>query len=160
HNLKLFLQNQEKLGLVGLVTMKTVPGGFPYATMLLAAWLKGKTPGRGAQPIEGAFADAMVPIGVNLDDQFGIYVLRQPLDAFIGFTVDKALPPGLAGRLRPWHANVDEIGGVPVSIGWGSGNLNSRWFAGSPVIPEGDACNGKYWRALIVDGLHRAALTA
>jgi len=152
NSLNLFLRNEETLGVVGLVCVKPVRNTFAYGKLLMLPSLKTKPTG----PFSGPIATSVLrPIGLPLDEQFCVYGLQAPSDSFIGFSVDT--PVSDAKAKLPRYTNVDQIGGGSVSIDWLSVNLNQAWFAGSRLIPGDDECNGKYWRALIVDGLRRAS---
>jgi hypothetical protein len=147
-SLKLFLQNEDVLGLVGLVCVKPIRG-YAYGAFLLAAWLKPSDRPAMVSP------NVMRPTGIPLDEQFCVYGLRVPPGNFFGFSVDKPVS-GTTAQL-PWYTNVDNIMGGSVSIEWVSANLNQPWFAGSRWIPDGKTCDGMYWRALVIDALSRAA---
>jgi hypothetical protein len=148
NNLKLFLQNEDVLGLVGLVCVKPIRG-YAYGAFLLSAWLKPSD--RPTKP----FPNVLRPIGIPIDEQFCVYGLRAPTSNFIGFLIDRPVS-GTTEQL-PWYSNVDNIMGGSVSIDWVSINLNQPWFAGSRWIPDDKTCDGMYWRALVIDALRRAA---
>jgi hypothetical protein len=148
NSLKLFLQNVDALGLVGLVCVKPARG-FAYGRFFLAPWLKPSD-----RPT-GPFANVLRPTGIPLDEQFCVYGLRAPTSNFIGFSIDQPVS-GTTAQL-PWYSNVDDIMGGSVGIEWVSINLNQPWFAGSRWIPEDKTCDGMYWRALVVAALRRAA---
>jgi hypothetical protein len=147
-SLKLFFQNADVLGLVGLVCVRPARG-YAYGKFLLAPWLKPSD-----QPTR-PFPNVLRPIGIPIDEQFCVYGLRAPTSNFIGFLIDRPVS-GAAAQL-PWYSNVDNIMGDSVSIEWVSINLNQPWFAGSRWIPDDKTCDGMYWRALVVDALRRAA---
>jgi hypothetical protein len=162
-NLRSFLQNNDTLGLTGLVSMRPVRGElgsyardalllFPFKRSAFNPDLPAFLPGRSAtEPLIATVA--MTPGGLPPDDYFCNYVLKAPRESFISFSV--GAPFVGSAQKQSWHTNVDDIAGHPIGIGWTSSNLNHPWFAGSRWIPDRDG--GKYWRARIIDGLRRAA---
>ena len=96
--------------------------------------------------------DATLPV----DEYFCTYRLQAPASMFIGFQVD--VPYSAVEARFDWFTNVDQLAdGEGVGIDWTSSNLNYGWFGGSRFIPDEEACNGKAWRNLIIDGLNQAA---
>ena len=162
-NLKQFLQNKATLGLTGLVSMTPVAGelgSYAQATLLLFPFkhsaaspdLQAFLPGRSA--VEPPIATvAMTPGGLPPDEYLCNYVIKLPRQSFISFSVGAPFAHG--AEKRPWHSNVDNIGGGTIGIGWTSSNLNHPWFAGSRWIP--DRGEGKYWRARIIEGVRQAS---
>jgi len=163
-NLKLFLENQAALGLAGLLSVRPAQGDlghydsgalflFPFKLGASSPDLRAFLPGRGlAQPIIAT--PAMMPGGLPPDDYFCTFVLKAPRESFISFSAGMPFVNG--AQNRPWHSNVDNIGGGSIGIGWTSSNFNHPWFAGSHWIP--DHGEGKYWRARIIADMHRLAL--
>ena len=164
-NLKLFLQNKETLGLIGVVSMTPVQGKlgrYASATMFLFPFKRRASDADVHAVLPGCSAArppiptvAMTPGGLPPDEYFCNYVLEAPWQRFISFSVDAPFARG--AEKRPWHTNVDNIGDGSVGIGWTSSNLNHLWFAGSRWIPADDGGNGRYWRTRIIDGLRQAS---
>jgi len=168
-NFRLFRQNPDYVGLAGLVSLNFVqgkPGSYPAGTMMLFPWLKPKGVALGAARVWPSY----VPIGNNqmqladairvqtlpADDYFCRVVLNAPWSNFIGFVVDA---PRAVQPAQKWVTNVDKLAdGAGIGIDWSSANLNTPWFGGSPWIPAGGHCQGKAWRAVIVDGLNQASI--
>lgn len=169
-NFRLFRQNPAALGLAGVVSMTFVrgkQGSYSAGNLFLFPWLKPK--GRAGSivwpsvaPMDATQFFQASPIPNNylpLDEYFCRSVLQAPGSNFIGFQLDA---PFKQGRERlPWVTNVNKLAdGGPVGINWTSSNLNRAWFGGSSCIPDTEACNGKAWRKVIVDGLHQASVGA
>jgi len=162
-NLRLFLQNKDTLGLIGLLSMKPVEGKlgsygrdalflFPFTRAASNSNLQAFLPGHSAvEPVIGTVP--MAPGGLPPDDYLCHYVLNVPPQSFISFSV--GIPFSRGAAKREWHTNVDNIGGASIGIGWTSSNLNHPWFAGSHWIPDRD--DGAHWRARIIEGLRQAA---
>lgn len=169
-NLQLFLKNERRFGLTGLVSMTTVNGelgSYAGGTLFLYPWLKSPNQGR-ALATELSHYQAFLPgpipanplpnMGVPLDEQFCWYGLQAPPQDFIGFAIDAPRAPR-APKLT-WYTMLDGVDGRTIGIEWVSANLNGRWFAGSRAIPAGDECNGQHWRNLIVAGVRQASTMA
>ena len=171
-NFKLFRQNSTHLGLTGVVSMSFVRGRigtYPAGNLFLFPWLKPKGLALGAAKVWNAVAptDSIAvrtasPIpGSTLpqDEYFCNTVLQAPATTFIGFGVDVPFNK-LEARLG-LYTNVDRLAdGQAVGIDWASSNLNHSWFGGSRAIPGTDACYGKAWRQLIVNGVNLASAQA
>jgi hypothetical protein len=162
-NLRLFLQNKDTLGLIGLLNMQPVEGElmsygrdalflFPFKHAASNSDLPAFLPGRSAaEPVIATVA--MTPGGLPPDEYLCNYVLKAPRQSFISFSIGAPFANG--AQKRAWHTNVDNICGGSIGIGWTSSNLNHPWFAGSRWIP--DRGDGKYWRARIIEGLRQAS---
>ncbi|HEY1473321.1 MAG TPA: hypothetical protein VGF53_04485 [Pseudolabrys sp.] len=162
-NLKLFLQNTDTRGLVGLFSMNPVQGElgsyaagtlilFPFKLAASSPEFSVFLPGSSAAaPLIATLA--MTPGGLPPDDYFCSYVLKAPRENFISFSVGAPFVRG--AQKWPWHTNLDNIVGSSIGIGWTSSNFNHPWFAGSHWIPESG--DGKYWRTRIIDGIRQVA---
>ncbi len=164
-NLRLFLKNPDAVGLAGVMSMRAVEGPFgkysaatlvlfPFKRTASSADMPAFLPGAGATDPPQATV-AMTSHGFSPDEYFCRYVLKTPLEDFIGFELGARFAPGFDNR--PWRSNI-ALGDAVVGARWSSANLNDRWFAGSRWIPDND--HGKAWRGRIVDGLRRAAAIA
>jgi hypothetical protein len=164
-NLRLFLKNTDAVGLAGVMSMRAVEGQFgkysaatlvlfPFKRTASSADMPAFLPGAGATDPPHATV-AMTSHGFSPDEYFCRYVLKTPLEDFIGFELGARFAPGFDNR--PWRSNI-ALGDAVVGARWSSSNLNDRWFAGSRWIPDND--HGKAWRDRIVDGLRRAAAIA
>lgn len=169
-NFAIFRKNPDYMGLAGAVSMTYVRGKYgeyPAGNLFLFPWLKKKGQALGAakdwqtrMPTGLSTVMAAAPIpnwNLPLDEFFVRYRLQGQPQAFIGFRVD--VPLGLQDSRRPWFTNVPKLtDGKGVGIAWTSSNLNHQWFGGSRFIPVADQdCQGKLWRALIVDGINQAS---
>jgi hypothetical protein len=162
-NLRLFLQNKETLGLIGLVSMRPVEGElgsyaqstlflFPVKLGMASPDLPAFLPGRSA--VEPLIATVpMTPGGLPPDEYLCNYVLKVPRQSFISFSIGAPFARG--AQKHNWHTNVADIGGGSIGIGWTSSNLNHPWFAGSHWIP--DRGDGEYWRARIIEAVRHAS---
>lgn len=168
-NFRLFRRNPDYLGLTGIVSMTFVRGklgSYSAGNLFVFPWLKakGRALGQGrpwpaAVPVSTTQSVPASPVpdeSLPQDEYFCRIVLQAPWPMFIGFTVDK--PLAKADAESAWCSNVDKLGdGAAVGIDWTSHNLNRAWFGGSNWVPETDACNGRAWRQVIVDGLNQAS---
>jgi hypothetical protein len=168
-NFRLFRQNTDYLGLTGIVSMTSVRGrlgSYSAGNLFLFPWLKakGRALGQGkvwpaAVPISATQYLQASPVPVEtlpIDEYFCRIALRAPWPMFIGFALD--VPFGKDDAQLGWFSNVDKLAdGAGVGIDWTSQNLNRSWFGGSNWIPNTTTCNGKAWRALIVDGLNQVS---
>jgi hypothetical protein len=168
-NFQIFRQNSNYLGLAGAISMTFVQGklgSYQAGNLFLFPWLKPKGVALGTAkvwnsvvPTDAAGYKAASPIPnsrLPLDDYFCTYVLQAPQPMFIGFAVDMPFNK-LEARLG-LYTNVEKAAdGKPLGIDWASSNLNHPWFGGRRAIPADDTCNGKAWRALIVEGLIQAS---
>jgi len=164
-NFQIFRQNTDYLGLAGAVSMSTVrtkQGSFQAGNLFLFPWLKPKGQGRILPALVPASATQVVngsPIPnatLPLDEYFCRLIIQAPWTSFIGFQVD--VPFGAVDAKLDWFTNVDKLADRKgIGIDWTSANLNNPWFGGSHWIPSTDACGGKAWRKLIVDGLNQAS---
>ena len=171
YNFKLFKSNTPYLGLAGVVSMTYVTGSrasYSAGSLMLFPWLKPKGlalgqrnwgsvfPGNGNQPIA---ADPIPGAALPQDEYFCRIVLQAPWSMFIGFTVDVPYKP--AETANAWCSNVGKLAdGSAVGVDWTSSNLNRPWFAGSPWIPDSNACHGSVWRKVIAEGIKRASVAA
>jgi hypothetical protein len=171
-NFRAFRQNSDYLGLAGVVSMTFVRGrlgSYEAGNLFLFPWLKPKGKALG----QGRAWPAVVPTDATLfvnsspipdatlppDEYFCRFVLQSPWTSFIGFQLDK--PFSASDARLAWFSNVDKLpDGQGVGIDWTSANLNNPWFGGSHWIPGSDACSGKAWRQVIVEGLHQASVGA
>lgn len=165
-NLRAYLDNESALGLAGLVSRTTVTGElgtYAAGSLFLFPWTKADAPTAlpaaylpvGVEQV--ATSTPFVPVGLALDEQFCRYVLRAPLENFVGFVVDAPVADHLAHY--PWFTNVELAGGKSVGIRWTSGNLNPPWFAGSTWAPP-ETRGGAHIRSLVVDWLREASAMA
>jgi hypothetical protein len=170
-NFQSFRQNPDYLGLACVVSMTMVRGGkgsYAAGNLFLFPWLKPK-----AQALKGRTWPAVLPANATqvmnanpipnatlpLDEYLCRVVLQAPAMSFIGCQIDK--PFNSAEAKLNWFTNVDKLSdGKGVGIDWTSANLNGPWFGGSRWVPNGDACNGKAWRAVIIAALNRASTPA
>lgn len=167
-NFKIFRQNSDYLGLVGVVSMTAVRGSlgsYEAGNLFLFPWLKPA----GAKLGAGKVWNAVVPTSATafrqadpirpalpVDEHFCTYVLKAPQRSFIGFIADS--PYSTLEVQLGLYSNVKKLAdGKPVGIDWASSNLNNPWFGGSRQIPETTTCNGSAWRALIANGLNLAS---
>jgi hypothetical protein len=171
-NFQLFRQNSTYLGLAGVVSMTFVQGkagSYQAGNLFLFPWLKPKGVALGATkvwnasvPLDGNASKPASPIPnatLPVDDYFCHHVLQAPQPMFIGFAADVPYSQ-LEARLG-LYSNIEKLAdGKPLGIDWASSNLNHAWFGGSRAIPADDACNGRAWRALIVEGLNQASSSA
>lgn len=171
-NFRLFRQNSAYLGLAGVVSMTFVRGklgSYPAGNLFLFPWLKPKGRALGASKAWSSVAPASATQSVPFspipsaslpqDEYFCRIVLQAPWQYFVGFAVDQPFDK-IQAKLA-WFSNVAKLAdGKGVGIEWSSANLNRPWFGGSGYIPGADECNGKAWRALIVDGLNQASAPA
>jgi hypothetical protein len=171
-NFAIWRKNAQYMGLAGVVSMTFVRaryGTFPAGNLFLFPWLNKKGQALGAakdwqtvMPTSQTKMMAASPIPnwrLPLDEYFLRYRLEAPIGSFIGFRV--ADPFNVQDARRRWYSNVAKLAdGKGVGIGWTSSNLNAPWFGGSRWIPNADTCNGKKWRALVVDGLNQASIGA
>jgi hypothetical protein len=168
-NFRLFRQNSDYLGLVGVVSMTTVRGKlgtYQAGNLFLFPWLKPKGAALGQGKVWNASvatsatayrqASPIPSARLPQDEYFCNFVLQAPENVFIGFTAD--VPFGKLEAKLNLFTNVDKLAdGKPVGIDWASSNLNHPWFGGSQAIPATDTCNGNAWRKLIVAGLNQTA---
>ena len=168
-NFRLFRQNTVYLGLAGVVSMTYVQGkwgGYPAGNLFLFPWLKPKGQALGAGKVWGAVVPtnttqfmSAAPIKdgtLPVDECFCDRVLQAPSPMFIGFMVDAPFSK-LEAQLG-LYTNVTKLtDGKAAGFDWASSNLNHPWFGGSRAIPATDTCNGKAWRALIIDGVNQAS---
>lgn len=176
-NFKLFRANPDYVGLTGLVSLNVVKaklGTYPAGTMMLFPQLKPKGVALGANRVWPSYVTAADPATgastlrqvdairmqtLPADDYFCLVVLSAPSSFFIGFSVDAASDP-VPGN-QTWVSNVEKLAdGKGVTVGWSSANFNAPWFGGSRWIPADDQCQGKAWRAVIIDGLSQASIGA
>ena len=167
-NFKVFRQNSEYLGLVGVVSMTAIRGKlgrYPAGNLFLFPWLKPKGASLGA----GKVWNAVVPTSstasqratpfkpaLPVDEHFCNYVLQAPQASFIGFIAD--VPYSALEVKLGLYSNTKKLAdGKAVGIDWASSNLNHPWFGGSRQIPASENCNGKAWRELIANGLNLAS---
>ena len=155
-NLATFLQHTDTLALTGLLGMRAVEGYparglflFPFKLRASDADATAFLPAHSRTP--GATI-AMTPGGLPPDEYFCNYVLGQPRESFISFSLGQ--PFGNGAQNYPWQGNL-KLHGTTVGIGWTSSNLNHPWFAGSRWIP--DHGEGASWRAHVIAELHRLA---
>lgn len=164
-NLRLFLENKDAFGLVGVMTMRPVEsalGSYPAAALFLFPFKPNAFSEEAPAFLPGSAAASpllqtvtMPASGLSPDEYFCHFVLKAPWRNFIGFTVGAAI--GHRMDRWPWHNNV-AIGKDTVGFRWTSSNLNHPWFEGSRWIPDNDS--GAAWRARIIDGVRRAATLA
>lgn len=164
-NLRLFLENRNALGLVGVMTMRVVKGElgrYPAAALFLFPFKLNASTEEVPAFLPGSAATSplletvtMPASGLSPDEYFCHFVLKAPWRYFIGFTVGAAIGHGM--DRWPWHSNV-AIGNDTVGFRWTSSNLNYPWFKGSRWIPDNE--NGLAWRAQIIGGVRRAATLA
>jgi hypothetical protein len=169
-NFRLFRKNPTYIGLAGVVSMTFVrgkQGSYSAGNLFLFPWLKPK--GRAQSVVWPSVAPTDATQFVQASpipntylppsEYFCDFVLNAPSSNFIGFQLDE---PHRNGREKlAWISNVDKLAdGVPVGINWTSSNINRPWFGGNSCIPDTDACNGKAWRKVIVDGLNQASVGA
>ena len=167
-NFSIWRKNSQYMGLAGVVSMtfvRTRRGEYPAGNLFLFPWLNKKGQALGAardwhtvMPLNLTRVAPAAPIPnwrLPLDEYFVHHRLEAKPASFIGFRVDA--PFNLQDSRRAWFTNVDKLAdGKGVGIAWTSSNLNGPWFGGQRWIPKDDTCNGKKWRALIVDGLNQA----
>jgi len=170
-NFQIFRRYSDYLGLAGVVSMTFVranAGQYPAGNLFLFPWLKPK-----GQALNNRAWPAVVPANATqfvnsspipnatlpLDEYFCRVVLQAPWTSFIGLQVD--IPYSAAEGKLGWFTNVEKLAdGKGVGIDWTSANLNSQWFGGSHWIPGTDACSGKAWRQVIIDGVNQASVAA
>lgn len=171
-NFRLFRQNVTYLGLTGVVSMTAVRGKlatYVAGNLFLFPWLKPKGRALGTSkvwpsvmPTSATQSVSFGPIpsaSLPLDEYFCRIVLQAPWQYFVGFAVDQ--PFAKEQAQLAWSSNVHKLADDKgVGIEWSSANLNRPWFGGSGYIPGTDNCNGKAWRALIIDGLNQASAPA
>jgi hypothetical protein len=169
-NFALFLKNSKYMGLSGIVSMTKVTGRHgthEAGSLFLVPWLKREAKASGqrwfaSRPAAVGAGIQMNPIpsdAVPIDEYLARVVMELPANALIGFSVDALLAKSSA-RWQ-WVTNVDNLAGkTSFSINWTSAMLNPPWFGGSRWIPGDDSCDGKAWRALILDGLKQATIAA
>jgi hypothetical protein len=171
-NFSIWRKNAQYMGLAGAVSMTFVRGrygDYPAGNLFLFPWLNKQGQALGAakdwqtvMPLNLTRMTAAAPIPnwrMPLDEYFVRYRLEAQTAGFIGFRV--ADPVNAQDARRAWYQNVAKLtDGKGVGIGWTSSNLNGPWFGGSRWVPKTDTCNGKKWRALVVDGLNQASIGA
>jgi hypothetical protein len=169
-NFAIWRSNATYMGLAGVVSMsyvRTRLGEYPAGNLFLFPWLNKKGQALGAakdwqtvMPLNLTRTAVAAPIPnwrLPLDEYFVRFRLEAPAANFIGFRVDA--PFNLQDSRRAWFTNVAKLAdNKGVGIAWNSSNLNHPWFGGSRYVPKTDTCNGKKWRALIVDGLNQATI--
>lgn len=169
-NFQLFRHAPDQIGLAGCVSMSFVRGGargssYTAGNLFLFPWLKPSGQGMNvsaSSPLNATQYVNAAPIpnwNLPLDEYFLTFVIKAPLNAFIGFQVDN-LFSGFQAQFD-WFTNTDPLAdGQGVGIDWTSNNLNGPWFGGSRYIPVDDTCQGKAWRNLVVTGLRQASTAA
>jgi hypothetical protein len=169
-NFQLFRRAPDQIGLAGLVNMTFVRGGtrgssYAAGNLFLFPWLKPAGQGMNvsaSSPLNATQYVNAVPIPdwtLPLDEYFLDFVIKAPLNAFIGFRVDN--PFSAFEATLDWFTNVNALAdGQGVGIDWTSHNLNNPWFGGSRYIPVDDTCQGQAWRNLVVAGLMQASTAA
>ena len=167
-NFRLYRGAPDKIGLAGLVSMTFVRGAtrgssYTAGNLFLFPWLKPAGQGMNVSasaPLTATQYVNTVPIPnwtLPLDEYFLTYVIKAPLNSFIGFRIDNPYSAFEAGL--DWFTNVDQLadGQGGVGIDWTSCNLNGPWFGGSNFIPVDATCQGLAWRNLVVAGLQQAS---
>jgi hypothetical protein len=171
-NFQAFRQYSDYLGLAGVVSMSFVRGrygSYHAGELFLFPWLKPKGQALGQRKTWPAVVPTSSTLFVNaspipnatlpLDEYYCRIVLQAPWSLFIGFQLDQ--PFSASDAQQAWCTNVDKLtDGQGVGISWASANLNGPWFDGSSWIPNTDACNGKAWRKVIIEGIHQASAGA
>lgn len=169
-NLTLFLKNSKHMGLSGIVSMTKVTGSHgthEAGNLFLVPWLKREAKSTGQRwfasrpaSVGPSIQMSLIPNdAVPIDEYLSRVVMGLPPKALIGFSVDALLAKSSA-RWQ-WVNNIENLAGKDgFSINWTSAMLNPPWFGGSRWIPGDDSCDGKAWRALIVDGLKQATVAA
>ncbi len=162
-NLDLFLQDTDRRGLVGLLSMTPVHGergGYDAGALFLFPFKHAASSREFAAFLPGSSAAAplvktaaMTLGGLPPDDYYCSFVLKAPRQGFIAFSVGAPFTSG--AQKWPWHTNVDDIRGRSIGIGWTSSNFNHPWFAGSHWVPDNGS--GKIWRARIIESIRRVA---
>lgn len=167
-----FRRYPERIALVGVVSVqyfKGKYGEYPGANLFLYPVLK--PPPRPSSPTAPRLAPpppppAVLPTGrstwtdasplpVGHSEESFLGLLGTPSSNFIGFSINLPFDPSRARTPRFTNGKLPD--GTEIGINWTVSNLNRSWFAGSPIIPHTDQCNGEKWRKAIIGGLKQVA---